>query len=153
MQEVTIRKGTKDDLPQVFALINELAVFEKAPHEVTNSVERMEREGFGEKPAFEFFVAEVENEIVGISLYYFSYSTWKGRSLYIDDLIVTERMRHRGIGNRLFQETLNVARQENCGKIHWQVLDWNTPAIDYYRKVGASFDGEWINCAIANEKF
>lgn len=153
MQNVVIRKGKKKDLPQVFALVQELAIFEKAPDEVTNSVARMELEGFGERPAFEFFVAELDEKIVGMSLYYFSYSTWKGRSLYIDDLIVTESMRNRGIGNKLFQETLEVARQENCGKIHWQVLDWNETAINYYRKVGASFDGEWVNCAISADKF
>lgn len=148
MEKLIVRKGEKRDIPQVFNLIKELAIFEKSPHEVTNTIARMEKEGFGEHPAFEFFVAEQNDEIIGLVLYYFSYSTWKGRSLYIDDLIVTEKFRKNGIGDKLFQAVLKVAKAEHCGKIHWQVLDWNQPAINYYSKVGASFDKGWINCSI-----
>lgn len=153
MEDILIRWGTKDDLPRVFALVKELSIFERAEHEVTNTVEKMEKEGFGEHPAFSFFVAELGNEIVGLALYYFSYSTWKGRSLYIDDLIVTEKYRKNGIGDKLFKAVLQVAKEESCGKIHWQVLDWNQPAINYYSKIGASFDDGWINCAITSDKF
>lgn len=150
--ELTIRKGRKEDLSQVFGLVRELAEFERAPQEVINTPERMEKEGFGERPAFEFFVAEDRGRIVGISLYFFSYSTWKGRSLYIDDLIVTEAYRGRGVGKALFDATARVAREQDCGKMHWQVLDWNTPAIEYYRSLGATFDAEWINCALNREQ-
>ncbi len=153
MKEIIIRKGREEDLEQVLDLVKELAVFEKAEHEVSNSVERMKKEGFGDRPAFEFFVAEISNRIVGIALYYFSYSTWKGRSLYLDDLIVTEKYRRNGIGDKLFQAVYKVAKDENCGKIHWQVLSWNEPAIKYYEKVGASFDDDWVNCAITYDKY
>lgn len=152
MELVIIRKGIKEDIDQVFQLVLELARFENAEHEVKNSVSRMKEEGFKNNPAFEFFVAEFEEKIVGMALYYFSYSTWKGRSIYIDDLVVLENYRRQGIGDRLLKEVLKVAKKEKCGKVHWQVLDWNKPAINYYRKIGAEFDGEWINCAISYEQ-
>lgn len=148
MEEVLIRKGKKEDLIQVLGLVKELAVFERAENEVVNTVERMEEEGFGTTPSFDFFVADHNGKIVGMALYFFSYSTWKGRSLYLDDLIVTEKYRKNGIGDKLFNAVLEVAKKENCGKMHWQVLDWNTPAINYYKKQGSAFDGSWINCAI-----
>jgi len=153
MESLVIRKGKKEDIPQVFNLVKELSIFEKAEEKVANTIERMEMEGFGDNPAFKFFVAEVNGQIVGMALYYFSYSTWKGRSLYIDDLIVTEAFRKKGIGDQLFQKVFEVAKKEKCGKIHWQVLDWNTPAINYYKKLGAEFEGEWINCAITSDKY
>ena len=148
----SIRKGVKSDLPDVLKLIKELAKFEKAPDEVENTIERMELEGFGSRPYFEFFVAEVDSNIVGLALYFFSYSTWKGKSLYLDDLIVQKEYRGEGIGTQLFNELLKVAKESNCGKVHWQVLDWNEPAIEYYKKIGSEFDEEWINCAIPNNK-
>lgn len=149
---IVIRKGKKEDIPQVFDLILELADFEKARHEVNNTVERMQREGPGGSQNYDLFVAEDAGRIVGISLYFFSYSTWKGKSLYIDDLIVTEAYRGRGIGKRLFDATARVARKSDCGKMHWQVLDWNKAAIEYYASEGASFDGEWINCALSRNQ-
>jgi len=147
-QMVQIRKGTIDDLPQVLTLIRELAVYERAPGEVTNTLEDMERDGFGENPIYKFFVAENEEGIVGIALYYTAYSTWKGRTLYLEDLIVTERLRRAGIGRRLFDAVAQEAKATGARRFRWQVLEWNEPAIAFYKKIGAELDGEWINCTM-----
>lgn len=141
-----IRVGKKEDLPRVFELIKELALFEKAPDEVTNTVARMEAEGFGANPVYGFFVAETRNGIVGLSLYYWRYSTWKGKRLYLEDIIVTESERGKGLGKLLFDRTMQHALDENCSGMMWQVLDWNEPAIKFYEKYGTRFDDEWINC-------
>lgn len=144
---MNIRTGTKADLPRVLELIKELALYEKAPHEVTNTLELMEHDGFGSNPVYGFFVAENEhNQIVGLSLYYWRYSTWKGKRLYLEDLIVTERERGTGIGKLLFDRTLQQVLDENCTGMMWQVLDWNEPAINFYKKYGSKLDGEWVNC-------
>ena len=145
---MNIRQGTKQDLPQVLALIQELADYEKAAHEVTNTLAMMEEDGFGENPIFDFIVAEEGDKIVGISLYYFRYSTWKGKCLYLEDLIVTERLRGKGIGKLLFDETVRFAKKTNCKVMTWQVLDWNEPAINFYKKYDSIFDGEWVNCKL-----
>ena len=140
-----IRRGKKDDLPRVLDLIKELALFERAPHEVTNTVQRMEVDGFGPEPVYGFFVAENEGHIVGLSLYYYRYSTWKGKRLYLEDIIVTEAERGKGWGKLLFERTMKFAVEQNCTGMMWQVLDWNKPAIEFYKKYGAKLDGEWIN--------
>ena len=147
-----VRKGIKADLPQVLGLIRELAEYERAPHEVDNSLERMEEDGFGAEPVFGFHVAEADGKIVGISLYYYRYSTWKGKGLYLEDLVVNENYRGRGIGKKLFDATVEVARETNCRQLNWQVLDWNEPAINFYKKLNAHFDGEWINCRLTKEQ-
>jgi len=144
-----IRRGSKDDLPRTLELIRELAVFERAPNDVTNTLEMMERDGFGERPIFGFFVAESEGEIVGISLFYHRYSTWKGPCLYLEDLIVTESQRGKGYGKALFERTLQEAKDLDLPYMVWQVLDWNTPAIDFYKEYGAEFSDEWVNCRVA----
>lgn len=144
----TIREGTEADLPAVFELVKELAVFEKAPEEVDNSVERMKKDGFGPDAIFGFVVAEVDDRIVGTSIYYFRYSTWKGKSLYLEDLIVTEKMRGLGIGKALFEATMQKGVELHCVQMNWQVLDWNTDAIEFYKKYNADLDGEWINCSV-----
>jgi GNAT superfamily N-acetyltransferase len=143
---MTIRNGKKADLPRVLELVKELALFEKAPHEVTNTLELMEYDGFGPDPIYGFFVAENSEGIVGLSLYYWRYSTWKGRRLYLEDIIVTESQRGKGVGKLLFDRTMQHALDENCTGMMWQVLDWNEPAINFYKKYGAKLDGEWINC-------
>jgi GNAT superfamily N-acetyltransferase len=143
---MTIRNGKKSDLPRVLELVKELALFEKAPHEVTNTLELMEHDGFGPNPIYGFFVAEDNEGIVGLSLYYWRYSTWKGRRLYLEDIIVTESQRGKGTGKLLFDRTMQHALDENCTGMMWQVLDWNEPAINFYKKYGAKLDGEWINC-------
>lgn len=143
---ISIREGVREDLPRVLELVKELALFERAPHEVTNTLEMMEHDGFGPAPIFGFFVAERGGRIVGLSLYYWRYSTWKGKRLYLEDIIVTESERGHGIGKLLFDTTMKKAIDENCTGMMWQVLDWNEPAIAFYKKYGAKLDGEWVNC-------
>jgi len=151
-QPATIRKGTKADLSRVLELIKELAAFEKAPHEVINTVERMEKDGFGPVPIYGLFVAENEVGIVGISIFYWRYSTWKAKRLYLEDIIVTESMRGRGIGKQLFERTMQHAIDEDCSGMTWQVLDWNEPAMNFYKKYGAKLDGEWLNGTLEKEQ-
>ena len=148
----TIRKGEKKDLPQTLALVKELAAYEKAPLEVSVTVEEMERDGFGEDPAFQFFVAEADDRIVGIALYYTKYSTWKGKCLFLEDLIVTEAFRKSGIGKKLFDEVVKVAKEMNARRMEWQVLEWNAPAINFYKKLNANLDPEWINVKLVEEQ-
>jgi len=144
----TLRKGRPDDIPQAFALVQELALFEKAPDQVTNTAESMLRDGFGENPIFGLIVAEVEGKINGMSLYYFRYSTWKGKRLYLEDLIVTEAWRGKGLGEALLKATIEAAKAAQCTGLMWQVLDWNTPAIQFYQKFDARFDEGWVNVHI-----
>jgi GNAT superfamily N-acetyltransferase len=145
---INIRKAAADDMPAVHALITELAVYEKAAHEVTNTPEQLVKDGFGEQPLFGCFVAETENTIVGISLFYWRYSTWKGKRLYLEDIIVTDAMRGHGIGKLLMERTMQHALDEGCSGMLWQVLDWNEPAINFYKKYDASFSGEWLNVSL-----
>jgi GNAT superfamily N-acetyltransferase len=151
-QAAIIREGRKEDLPRVLELIKELAVFEKAAHEVINTVAQMEADGFGPNPIYCFFVAENESRIVGLSLYYWRYSTWKGKRLYLEDIVVTEQARGKGIGKLLFERTMQHTLAENCTGMMWRVLDWNEPAIDFYKKYPSKLDGEWINCSLEREQ-
>lgn len=146
MNRFTIREGRKEDLPRVLELVKELAEFERAPNEVTNTIKLMEEDGFGPNPVYGFFVCESPKGITGLSLYYWRYSTWKGKRLYLEDIIVTESERGQGIGKLLFDRTMKKALEENCTGMTWQVLDWNEPAINFYKKYGASFSDEWVNC-------
>ncbi len=148
-----VRKGEKRDLPEVLELIRELAVFERAPDAVETTVESMERDGFGDDPLYHFFVIEEDGKVVGLSLYYYRYSTWKGKRLYLEDLIVSENYRGKGYGKLLFEKTGEIALRENCTGMMWQVLDWNVDAIDFYKTYGAELDGEWINCSLKSEIF
>jgi GNAT superfamily N-acetyltransferase len=144
--QINVRPGLASDVPAIMQLVHELAEFEKAPDQVTNTAEAMLIDGFGENPVFGSFVAEVDGEITGISVYYFRYSTWKGKRLYLEDIVVTESMRGKGIGKSLFDATVAEAKQTGCTGMMWQVLDWNQPAIDFYANYGARFDEEWVNC-------
>jgi GNAT superfamily N-acetyltransferase len=150
--KLVIRVGKKKDLPDALRLIKELAAYEKAPHEVTNTLEMMEQDGFGKNPVYGFYVAELEKEIVGLSLYYYRYSTWKGKRLYLEDIIVTESHRGIGIGKLLFERTMLKCNEDKCTGMMWQVLDWNEPAIRFYEKYGTTFDGEWLNCHLQSEQ-
>uniref|UniRef100_UPI004047A361 GNAT family N-acetyltransferase n=1 Tax=Roseivirga sp. TaxID=1964215 RepID=UPI004047A361 len=143
-----IRKGTKDDLEQVFDLIKELAEYEKAPEQVNNSVARMEEDGFGEKPIFEFFVAEEGSDIIGTAIFYYRYSTWKGKAIYLEDLIVRESKRGNGTGKKLLDAIVYEAKRVDARQVMWQVLDWNEPAINFYKKLGTDLDAGWINCKL-----
>ena len=147
-----IRKGTKEDLVGAYALILELANFEQAPEEVENSLEDMITDGFGSRPLFEFFVAEDKGKIVGLALYYISYSTWKGKAMHLEDLIVTQAYRKQGLGRKLFDKVAEKARELEVGRLTWQVLDWNEPAIKFYEKLGAKFNEEWITCKLTREQ-
>ena len=149
---ITIRKGTKADLPAALELIHELAVYENAPEQVDNSVGRMEEDGFGSQPVFEFFVADEEGEVKGMALFYYRYSTWKGKSIYLEDLIVREADRGKGMGKMLLDAIVLEAKARDCRQVNWQVLDWNEPAIRFYERMGAELDGEWINCRLNHQQ-
>jgi ribosomal protein S18 acetylase RimI-like enzyme len=143
---VSTRQGTIEDIPAIFELVKELAIYERALNQVTNNVEKMTRD-YNDK-LYDFFVAESDSKIIGLSLYYYRYSTWKGKRLYMEDIIVTESMRGNGIGKILFDATVTAAKQTGCTGMLWQVLDWNTSAVGFYRKYGTNFDSEWINCSL-----
>lgn len=149
---MNIRKGNKEDLPGVYALILELANFEQAPEEVENTLEDMIIDGFGKNPIYEFYVAEDNGTIVGLALYYFNYSTWKGRAMHLEDLIVTKAYRKKGLGKILFDKVVEKAQELQVGRLTWQVLDWNEPAIKFYEKLGAQFNKEWITCKLSREQ-
>lgn len=140
---IKIRKGQKEDMNGVLALIQELAAFEKEPDAVLISVEDLIVDGFGNKPLFEVFVAEVDHEIVGIALYYYRYSTWKGKTIHLEDLVVKESMRGSGLGYALYSEIIKQGQKDKVRRIEWNVLDWNTPAVDFYEKSGAKILDEW----------
>lgn len=146
--EIGVRKGTKEDMPAVHALIMELAEFEKAPEQVQTTPASMAEDGFSAAPAFECFVAEAAGRIVGAAVYFHKYSTWKGKGIYLDDIVVTASHRGKGIGSLLFEAVIAEAKAEGVRQLHWQVLDWNTPAIRFYQKYHTHFDGEWINCKV-----
>ncbi|MBC6991490.1 GNAT family N-acetyltransferase [Hymenobacter sp. BT491] len=150
---ISIRRGVEADLPQVLGLIQELAVYERAPEEVTNTLADMQRDGFGAESIFKFFVAERENKgIIGLALFYTAYSTWKGRMLYLEDLVVTEAARGMGIGKLLFDAVVAEARVTGANRMKWQVLEWNEPAIGFYKKIGANLDPEWHNGNLTMEQ-
>jgi GNAT superfamily N-acetyltransferase len=147
-----VRKGVEADLPQVLELIRELARYEKAPDEVEVTLEEMSHWGFGKSRVFEFFALEKENKIIGIALYYYKYSTWKGKCIFLEDIIVTEKERKQGYGKLLFNEVARLAKTEKVRRLEWQVLDWNEPAIEFYKKYRAHMDGEWINCKLSEKQ-
>ncbi len=144
-----VRKGIKKDIPQVLNLIKELAEFEKALDQVSNTVERLENDGFGESPVYNLFVAESDTKIVGMAITFFRYSTWKGKNLYIEDLIVTDKFRRKGVGIKIFEEVKRFAKKSLCTGISLQVLDWNKTGINFYKKLNMTFDDEWVNCYLS----
>jgi GNAT superfamily N-acetyltransferase len=153
---VIIRKGLPEDIANALHLVKELAAFELAPNEVEVTIEEMIHWGFGADKLFDFFVAEKNNTIIGIALYYYKYSTWKGKCLFLEDIIVTENERGQGIGKLLFNEVIKVAKEKKVRRMEWQVLDWNKAAIDFYKTYDSTLDSEWINCKLTNhdlEKF
>jgi len=149
---VIVRKGEDKDLTQVLALVKELAAFEKAADEVEVTLSEMNLWGFGKDKLFDFFVVEKRGEIVGMALYYYKYSTWKGKCLFLEDIIVTEKERKNGLGKLLFNEVVQVARTQKVRRMEWQVLDWNEPAIEFYKKYNSNFDAAWINCKLTFEQ-
>jgi GNAT superfamily N-acetyltransferase len=146
---ILIRKAVEADCPRMMELIHELAVFEQAPEEVTVSLEHFRDSGFGAQPVWWAFVAEVDGKVEGLALYYIRYSTWKGQRMYLEDIIVTEKMRGNGIGRELFDALITEYRAKGLAGMVWQVLDWNESAMNFYRKYGASFDAGWVNASIS----
>ena len=145
---ITIRRAVKEDCPRLLELIKELAVYEKAPDDVTVTLEHFTESGFGKNPVWWTFVAEEDGVIQGFALYYIRYSTWKGQAMYLEDIIVTESARKKGIGKLLMDRLIEEAKEKKFNRIIWQVLEWNEPAINFYKKYKADFDGEWLNCQI-----
>ena len=145
---ITIRRAERKDCSRLLELVKELALYEKAPEQVTVTPEHFEESGFGANPVWWAFVAEENNVILGFALYYIRYSTWKGQRMYLEDLIVTEAARGKGVGKLLFDALIVEAKEKNFSGIVWQVLEWNEPAINFYKKYNADFDAEWINCSI-----
>lgn len=138
-----IRKAQKEDMKYVLELIQELATFEKEPNAVVVTVEDLIRDGFSENPLFHCFVGEIDEQIVGMALYYYRYSTWKGKTIHLEDLIVKEKMRGSGLGFALYSKIIEQGKKDNVRRIEWAVLDWNTPAIDFYEKSGAKVLRDW----------
>lgn len=163
--QIKIRRAVEADCPRLLELVNELAVYERAPGEVTVSLREFEESGFGNNPVWWGFVAcahqgagsekpellpaeQPEGKVIGFALYYIRYSTWKGRRLYLEDILVTEDMRGRGVGKLLFDRIIEEAKEKKFNGIVWQVLEWNEPAINFYKKYNAKFDPEWVNGSI-----
>ena len=140
-----IRKGIKKDLPEVLELIKELANYENAEDQVTITLEDLEKDGYGSHPWFWFLVAENNQEIVGLSFYWIRYSTWKGKFLFLEDFIIKDEYRRQGVGSKLFEATIKICQKLKLNGIVWQVLDWNTSAIDFYKKYNADISSKWLN--------
>ena len=140
---MTVRKGTKEDMQAVLDLIIELAVFEKEPDAVVVTQEDLIRDGFSDNPLFHTFVAENDGEIIGMALYYYRYSTWKGKTIHLEDLVVKENHRGTGAGLALYTEIIKQGKRDNVRRIEWNVLDWNENAIKFYEKSGAKILKDW----------
>jgi len=146
---IIIRKAERADCTRMMELVQELAVYEKAPDEITVEFEHFVESGFGGNPVWWAYVAELNGNVEGFALYYIRYSTWKGQRMYLEDLLVTEKLRGMGIGKLLFDQLIETAKEKKFSGINWQVLDWNEPAINFYKKLdNVSFDGEWVNCSL-----
>lgn len=159
--EVAIREGTRNDLRSVLRLINELAVFERAPNEVQSTIAQLAKDGFDDEKLFKVIMAEStekngassiealhEDGVVGMALYYFGYSTWKGKMLYLDDIIVQEEFRQMHVGSKLFEKIMDIAKEENVNQIRFQVLDWNESAIKFYKRYNTTMESDWITCKL-----
>jgi len=150
--DINLRFAIAEDCPRILELIHELAVYEKAPEEVTVTLQEFIDAGFGETPVWKAFVAEDENQILGFALYYIRYSTWKGCRLYLEDFLVTENARGRGVGKLLFERVMKEAKDNNYNGMSWQVLDWNAPAINFYNKYAAHLETGWLNASFSKDQ-
>jgi len=147
-----LRYAVKEDCPRLLELIRELAVYEKAPEEVTVTLDEFADAGFGEKPVWKAFVVENSTGILGFALFYIRYSTWKGCRLYLEDFFVSESQRGQGLGKVLFERVMKEARDQNYNGMTWQVLDWNEPAINFYKKYGAQIESGWLNTSFTKDQ-
>lgn len=147
--KIEIRRAQRKDCARIRELVYELAVYEKAPNEVTVSQEDFEESGFGKNPVWWALVAEVDGKVEAFALYYIRFSTWKGERMYLEDILVTEKLRGKKIGEQLFKKLIEEAKNKKLNGMVWQVLNWNEPAINFYKKFNSSFDGEWINGSIS----
>ena len=150
MKSVKIRPGKAKDLPEVVKMIKELADYEKALNQVKITEEILEKDGFGSHPYFWLLIAEKNGEIAGLAFYFIRYSTWKGKTLYLEDFIVKHEYRRQGIGTLIFEELQNIVREENLSGIVWQVLAWNDLAIEFYKKLGATISNDWLDGSLSN---
>ena len=149
---VLLRRAEKQDIPAIYTLIKELAAYEKAPDEVTITIEELERDGFGRHTIWEAILAEYNDKVIGMALYFFSYSTWKGKCIYLEDIIVKEAFRGNQIGKKLFEAVILKGKETGAKRMQWQVLDWNEPAINFYKKYNASIDPTWLTCRLTHEQ-
>ena len=152
MMHINLRKANESDIPAVIHLIKELALYEKAPQEVTITEEDLKKDGFGNNPVFEIILAENKNEIVGMAFFYISYSTWKGKCIYLEDIIVKQAFRGNKIGKQLFESVIVKAKEIGAKRMQWQVLEWNTPAINFYKKYNAGLDQTWVNGRLTEQQ-
>jgi GNAT superfamily N-acetyltransferase len=146
---ITIRRAVREDCRRILELVKELATYERAPDEVTVTLQHFEESGFGATPVWWAFVAEADGQVEGFALWYIRFSTWKGQRMYLEDFYVSEKLRGQGIGKLLFDKLIVEAKEKGFNAIVWQVLEWNEPAINFYKKYNATFDSEWVNCAVA----
>ncbi|GGF82162.1 GNAT family N-acetyltransferase [Wenyingzhuangia marina] len=149
---VIIREGELKDTSGIFSLINELAKFENEPDAVELTIEDIKNDGFGDHPKFEVFVAELNEELIGMALFYYRYSTWKGKTLHLEDLIVKETARGNGVGKLLYNEVLKYAHQQKLKRVEWAVLNWNTPAVNFYENSGAVVFDDWRVVQMSQEQ-
>jgi len=150
--KITIRKGIKKDLPNVLNLIKELAEYEKSLNEVSITLKELEEDGFGKRPWYWFLIAEYNNKIIGLSFYFIRYSTWKGKFLYLEDFVIKSKYRKKGVGSLLFEETIKTCKKLKLNGMIWQVLDWNTPAINFYKKYNSEISNKWLNGKITKSQ-
>ena len=149
---IKIRKGKREDLPSIMALIKELAEYENSVDKVNITIEELEHDGFRENPLFSFIVAELKNEIIGMAFYYIKYSTWEGKCLFLEDFIVRKKYRSKRVGSKLFESIIKIAKKTNMNRIMWQVLSWNKPAIYFYKKYNAEISAEWLDGKITKRQ-
>jgi GNAT superfamily N-acetyltransferase len=148
MENIAIRRAVKEDCPRLLELVRELAEYEKAPEQVIVTLEHFSESGFGPDPVWWAFVVTLDDRVEGFALYYIRFSTWKGQRIYLEDLVVTEKMRGKGMGKLLFNRMLQEVEEKKFQGMVWQVLDWNQPAIDFYKKYNATIEDGWLNCAL-----
>lgn len=151
-QSWNVREAQESDVAGILQLIRELAIYENAGDEVSIDEETLLRDGFSEKKSYSALVAEANGEIIGMALYYPRYSTWKGKTLYLEDLVVAEAHRRMGVGKVLFLRLAQIAAEEEAARLEWQVLEWNEPAIAFYEQLDTAFDKEWVNCRLTGDQ-